>query len=486
MLFAKKNRGLSKNRKASRKGKKFRMEKFEERTMFTACTGDLTGDYEVGFEDFLELSEQFGQEVAPPGTGADFDGNGQVGFGDFLQFSDEYGKVCEPDLVVRDLSIQAVTTDAVFYNYTITNVGDAPANMDGPTNANPDNVSVQAFFSADQVFNNAGDQPAGGSIISAAPLGDLMPGESVSRSRTVSIPFNANTHPYLTIKADWGDSLAESNESNNTAAAKIVSNEILDVRVRADNPEHLPNGENINVEFDYMMDVPEGVRIFARPMTEGARSLSYGAHGSPVHTDAIGTGSGFFTIQTENLNVDQVRVQMWTADQSELLDEMFVDVDIDFGYEDEIFNVEFDVAQDKWLDHGERINLSFDYTTDELDGVRIFARPMSNGALAPNYGAHSSPIHMSSEGEGTGFFTINSGFTQIDQVRLQMWNADQSELLTTEYVDVNYTYGLVLIPLPGVFPELPELPGPGLPELVIPELVIPELVPGPRIVKPTV
>lgn len=480
MLLTNKSRRRSKNRKSNRTAKRFRMERCEERTMFTACTGDLTGDYMVGFDDFLELTEQYGQMVDPPGTGADLDGSGDVGFGDFLEFSEQYGKVCEPDLVVRNLTIREVTTDAVFYDFTVTNVGDAPANMDGPTNAAHDNVSIQTFYSADKIFNNAGDQPAGGRVISGTPMGDIMPGQSVSQSWKASIDFDASTHPYLTIKADWGQTVEESNERNNTAAAKIVSNEILDVSVRTESPAHLANGEKVFVDFDYMMDDLEGVRIWARPMTEGATSPGYGAHGSPLHMDAIGSGTGWFTFGSQNVNVDQVRVQMWTHDSSELLDEMVVDVDIDFGYENEIFNVEFDVAQGTRLDLGDRVNVSFDYTMDEMDGVRIFARPMTNGELSPGYGAHPSSLYTDSEGDGSGFFTINSGLVKVDQVRLQMKTADQSETLATKIVDVDYLFGkLVLVPVPGL-PDLPDFPLPELPEL--PER--PELPEGPIVELP--
>lgn len=433
-----------------RTSRKLSLEKCEERKLLTACTGDVTGDYQVGFDDFLEVSGQFGQAVDPAGSGADLDGDGMVGFSDFLMVSGEFGKVCEPDLVVSKLEITSVSADAVFYEFELTNQGDAPANLEGPTDVDHDNVSVQAFFSQDTVFNNEGDQPAGGAVLGTSPLGDLMPGESMTQSRKVSIPFNAGTHPFLTIKADWGGVVAESHEGNNTAAAKILSSQFLDVSVDTPSPEHLANGERVNVSFSYMTDLPDGVRIWARPMTNGAVSPGYAAHGSPVHTDAVGQGTGYFTFHTENVEVDQVRFQMWTDDQSELLDEEFVDVDIQVGYENNIFDVSFDKPHGSRLDHGDPVNLSFSYTTDETEGVYIWARPMTGGALTPNYAAHPSPLHMSPTGDGTGFFRIDAGYAEIDQVRLQMWNQDKSELLNETIVDVDFTYGERII-IPPIF-----------------------------------
>jgi hypothetical protein len=51
---------------------------------------DIDGDGEVGFSDFLILSDNFGNEVEP-GTDGDIDGNGVVDFTDFLILSDTFG-----------------------------------------------------------------------------------------------------------------------------------------------------------------------------------------------------------------------------------------------------------------------------------------------------------------------------------------------------------------------------------------------------------
>ncbi len=53
--------------------------------------GDLDGDGNVGFSDFLNLSSRFGQTVNGY-TEADIDLNGNVGFTDFLVLSANFGK----------------------------------------------------------------------------------------------------------------------------------------------------------------------------------------------------------------------------------------------------------------------------------------------------------------------------------------------------------------------------------------------------------
>jgi subtilase family serine protease len=80
------------------------------------------------------------------------------------------------------------------------------------------NVSIQNFYSANTVFNDAGDVPAGGSILGVHVA--LAAGATYSGSFFASGTVPAGT-PYLTAKIDWGNLIAEANESNNTFAALI-------------------------------------------------------------------------------------------------------------------------------------------------------------------------------------------------------------------------------------------------------------------------
>lgn len=130
----------------------------------------------------------------------------------------------KPDLVLTELVVTSWTVNRIDYRYTLKNIGNAPANLDGPTSEQYDNVKVQAFLSADTIFNNAGDVAAGGSIIGLSPLGQLAPGASFTGSFGGSVTVNLAATPYLTLKVDWGEVVAESNETNNTLAVRIPAN----------------------------------------------------------------------------------------------------------------------------------------------------------------------------------------------------------------------------------------------------------------------
>ena len=89
---------------------------------------------------------------------------------------------------------------------------------------------------------------------------------------------------------------------------------------------------------------------------------------------------------------------------------------------------------------GNRVNITFNYYTDEPDGVLIFVRPLTNGSLTLDYAAHPSFIYPTGNGSGDGWFTINSGPITVDQLRFRMYNNDQSQLLLEFRIDVSYYF----------------------------------------------
>ncbi len=127
-----------------------------------------------------------------------------------------------PDLVITSLSAKFIPPNKVQYSWTITNIGTGPVNLDGPTANNADNLKVQAFVSKDTVFGNAGDIPAGGTIIGTSPLGNLAPQASKSGTFTATVQANLTQLPHLVLKVDPGNVVAELNDNNNTAAVGIA------------------------------------------------------------------------------------------------------------------------------------------------------------------------------------------------------------------------------------------------------------------------
>ncbi|MFH1198158.1 MAG: T9SS type A sorting domain-containing protein [bacterium] len=212
---------------------------------------------------------------------------------------------------------------------------------------------------------------------------------------------------------------------------------IRNIVMAPNTPMSLQNGEQINIFFDYGTTEASGVRIWARPFTGGNLTPEYGASGSPLYPTGTGSGASNFTINSGNITVDAIRFQMWDDGQANLLLEWFVPVEYIFGSHS-ISGVVTNPESPALLLFNEDITVNFNYSTSEAGGVLIFARPFTGGDLTPNYGASGSPLYPVGSGTGTGTFNIGSGETNIDAIRIQMWDNGQTTLLYETFFPVNF------------------------------------------------
>lgn len=204
------------------------------------------------------------------------------------------------------------------------------------------------------------------------------------------------------------------------------------------------HGEQVQFTFEYSIGEAGGARIFARPFTNGALTPGYGASGSPLYT-GDGTGSAFFTINSGQVIVDEIRFLILTGDQSATLREFYIPVTYYFG-ENGVNNFSFSQEQEIGSSLlGEQVDITFDYNINHPGGTRIFVRPFTNGSLTPGYGASGSPI-FSGTGSQTANFSINSGTNvRVDELRVTVLNADQSVTLNTFFIPVNWYWSTVKV-----------------------------------------
>ncbi|HAD12737.1 MAG TPA: T9SS C-terminal target domain-containing protein, partial [Saprospirales bacterium] len=154
-------------------------------------------------------------------------------------------------------------------------------------------------------------------------------------------------------------------------------------------------GQQVSISMGYVTDEPGGIRIFARPFTNGSLTPGYSASGSPVYTGS-GTANGTFTINNGTVVVDEIRIEVYNADQSMLLRRMWIPVNFRFGAVG-VNNFKFsDNPELTSLLLGEDYFCSFHYNVNYPGGVRIFVRPFTNGNLTPGYGASGSGIYTGS------------------------------------------------------------------------------------------
>lgn len=93
------------------------------------------------------------------------------------------------------------------------------------------------------------------------------------------------------------------------------------------------------------------------------------------------------------------------------------------------------------LKFGQNVTVRFKYDSNQLAGVRIFARPFSGAALTPNYAACPSPIYPAIVGgNGTCTFTISSLNANVTRIRFQMFDAASGALLHEIFAPVSYQF----------------------------------------------
>jgi hypothetical protein len=213
---------------------------------------------------------------------------------------------------------------------------------------------------------------------------------------------------------------------------------VTNIALFPDTPDVLQFNQRVNLRFSYLTRHQGGVYIFARPVTHGALTPHYAAHPSPLYTTSSGQDSGYFTIQTGQVVVDQIRIQMLDSTQKIVLFEAFLPVYYRFRDATNIVtNIEFSPDTPNIFKYSDNVNLTFNYNTNQPGGVRIFARPFSGAHLSPNYAAHPSPVYATGSGSGSGYFRLTAGPTVVDKVRIQMWDANQTTLLFEAFLPVH-------------------------------------------------
>lgn len=205
-------------------------------------------------------------------------------------------------------------------------------------------------------------------------------------------------------------------------------------------PEGLLLNDQVNLAFTYRTTEPGGIRIFPRPFTDGTSTPNYAASGSPLYAVGSGGGTANFTITSGEATVDSIRFHVTNADQSQVLLDYFVPVNYHFASH-RISNIRCIPPPPAYFTHDHPDTVLFDYTTTEAGGVIIFARPFTEGSLSPSYAAHPAPTYPAGSGSGDGWFRISAGSVLVDQVRMQMKNANQSQQLVEWFLPVHFQYG---------------------------------------------
>ncbi len=228
-----------------------------------------------------------------------------------------------------------------------------------------------------------------------------------------------------------------------SAPAATGTHLVINLTLSPDSPNILKTGQQVTVGFDYVTTEASGVRIFVRPFSGGSLTPGYSAHGSPLYPMGKGQGSGYFTIMAGygDVVVDQIRIQMWNANQTTLLFETYLPVYYLFtDNANAVTNINFVPDTPNVLGLSEHAGLTFTYQNSTRAGVRIWAMPYTNGAYTPHGAFSGSPLYPAGSGSGSAFVTVHSGQAVVDQILIQMWDDGQTTLLFEAYLPVYFRF----------------------------------------------
>jgi len=136
-------------------------------------------------------------------------------------------------------------------------------------------------------------------------------------------------------------------------------------------PSWLAHGEDLTVTFDYSSASVAGVRIFARAFTDGTQTPGAVSSGSEL-LPATGSGSQWFRFAAD-ADITHIRLRMTTPDQSLVLLDHFVPVDLRWR-SDGVANIVVTPPSPENLALGTPVTVEFDYFTSDPEGCRVWTR----------------------------------------------------------------------------------------------------------------
>lgn len=107
-----------------------------------------------------------------------------------------------------------------------------------------------------------------------------------------------------------------------------------------------------------------------------------------------------------------------------------------------VTGISFSPTSPATLRLGEDVIVTINYTTEEADGVLIWARPYTAGQFTPGGAFEASGTMPMGAGSLTRSFTIREGFpaTTVDQVQILVRDASNTVQVLETFFSVNYTY----------------------------------------------
>jgi hypothetical protein len=141
----------------------------------------------------------------------------------------------------------------------------------------------------------------------------------------------------LTMRADGSDYLLD---DHYPGEYHFGPNAIHNITVSPGAPAVLDHGEHVTVSYDYDTDVSGGVQIYVLPYTDGLQTPDCSINGSPLHPVGSGSVTNWFTVDSGDVQVDEIWFVMFDYHDAEIVLEFSIDALHVFGDAGFVLDVE--------------------------------------------------------------------------------------------------------------------------------------------------
>ena len=127
-----------------------------------------------------------------------------------------------PDLRIETIKVVKQKKNYVIIQYTIKNVGKGPADIEGNSKGQEDNIAVKAFMTSSEKLNK-GALVLGGDVIEnrSKNAGALLPGETHTSNIRLDINTMTEFTPVIILELDTFGQVRECDETNNKNHIKV-------------------------------------------------------------------------------------------------------------------------------------------------------------------------------------------------------------------------------------------------------------------------
>jgi len=127
-----------------------------------------------------------------------------------------------PDLRIETIKVVKQKKNFIVIQYTIKNIGKGPANIEGDSKVEEDNIAVKAFMTSSEKLNK-GALVLGGDVVEnrSKNAGPLLPGETHVNEIRLDINTMTKFTPVIILELDTFGQVRECDETNNKNHIKV-------------------------------------------------------------------------------------------------------------------------------------------------------------------------------------------------------------------------------------------------------------------------